>query len=304
MYLRILPLLLAVLCFSSAIPATAPSAPEDSEVCDDNPAHIHGALAPIASFDGTTPAPIMVSNSHLERFQSAVDAEVLEVPSRDLFKEIMKRIEELLLELASKPLMRRVCIMHSSTLLVNNVNILEEMLAIIHSAGLSAELDALWVLNYGYSVPHTLKYRYANVSWVEMGSSATLFEIPTLEFLRQVSERAVTISPDLQVLYIHTKGASYARRYSHIEDWRNMMMYYLVEEHRACKHLLQSGVFDVVGVNRYLRMLSGNFWWARASYIATLRPFTENDKKYDAEYWILSGDFCFHIYYEVLMSGS
>jgi len=231
-----------------------------------------------------------ITDSSLPRFQSAIDAELFGA-AFEAFNEMMKRIESLPLDDITSQRLKRVCFVHSSTLSKNNVNVLEEMLVIIHHAGLLSELDALWVLNYGFQVPHHIKKfkLFANITWVEMGPSASLFEVPTLEVLRRFSMKAVKASPDLQVLYVHTKGASYTRRYEGIEHWRNMMMYFLVEEHRACYHLLASDAFDILGVNRYLRMFSGNFWWARASYIATLRPFNENDKKYDSEYWILTG---------------
>ena len=64
------------------------------------------------------------------------------------------------------------------------------------------------------------------------------------------------------------------------------MMYFLVEEHRTCYHLLASDAFDVLGVNKYLRMFSGNFWWARASYLAGCpRPILTSERYY-YESWL------------------
>jgi hypothetical protein len=52
---------------------------------------------------------------------------------------------------------------------------------------------------------------------------------------------------DVKVLYLHTKGVSYKKRYQQIEDWRDMMIYFLVEKHMANRYLLESGLFDAIG---------------------------------------------------------
>ncbi len=93
------------------------------------------------------------------------------------------------------------------------------------------------------------------------------------------------------MLYLHTKGVSYEEVHPQVEDWRNMMMYFLVERHASCIHLLQSGEIDCVGTN-YMslprHMFSGNFWWASASYLAS-RPEQryQESAKYEAESWLL-----------------
>jgi hypothetical protein len=80
---------------------------------------------------------------------------------------------------------------------------------------------------------------------------------------------------DIQILYLHTKGVSYRERHAAVEDWTRMMLYFLVEEHRRCFHLLASGEFDAVGTNCDPNVplhFSGNMWWATASYIRRFVP--------------------------------
>jgi hypothetical protein len=92
-----------------------------------------------------------------------------------------------------------------------------------------------------------------------------------------------------QVLYMHTKGISYATIYPQIEEWRHFMTYFMIEKHKSAYHILRSGEYDVFGVNYgpEPRMLSGNFWWATTSYISSLPPLTyEKAMKYSAELWL------------------
>ena len=106
-------------------------------------------------------------------------------------------------------------------------------------------------------------------------------------------------SEDAHVLYLHTKGVSYAELYAQIEDWREYMMYFLVDEHARMYEVLKSGAYDVVGVSYYPRprMLSGNYWYVRTSYMSRL-PYLDYryHGKYHAEYWLLS-DFYVRLFY-------
>ena len=121
-----------------------------------------------------------------------------------------------------------------------------------------------------------------------------LYEFPTLEMMREFSIRY----PHYYCLYIHTKGVSQPTNHQ-IADWRRCMMYFLVEKYELCLKELNCGA-DACSIN-YTQSpfphYQGNFFWAKASYIATLPPikdapqphsrtinFTERHK---CEMWIL-----------------
>jgi len=111
---------------------------------------------------------------------------------------------------------------------------------------------------------------------------------------------------DGYVFYIHTKGVSHINKTKlYQDDWRNMMEHFIIERQEECLHYLNVTKADVVGVNWHLgdgymgaspRMcgglkatshFSGNFWWARNSYIRTLPdPFPIKQSKYECEFWI------------------
>lgn len=132
------------------------------------------------------------------------------------------------------------------------------------------------------------------------------FEFMTLEFLHNFCQN----NYDAKVFYIHTKGIStYGKtcnppspaRQRNIDDWRRYLEYYLITNYKRCVEELNT--CDMVGVNWRGKgtgsviipqvdcHFSGNFWWARASYISTLGEVREgNQKRCNAEFWIGKGD--------------
>jgi len=132
------------------------------------------------------------------------------------------------------------------------------------------------------------------------------YEFPTLEMLREFCIN----NPEYLVLYVHTKGVT--RNIPSVQDWRKCMLYFLVKHYQTCIKLLES--YDAVGINYMpcpLPHYQGNFWWARASYIATLKNVKDtlditniSDKKgfserHKAEMWLLTGKgkFCMNYYH-------
>jgi len=88
-------------------------------------------------------------------------------------------------------------------------------------------------------------------------------------------------------LYLHTKGVTKTGHVG-IQDWIDMMLYFLVEQHESTvSRLLEPGI-DAVGCNFQpdVPHFSGNFWWARASHIQRLPPKIQGEYL-DPEFWIL-----------------
>lgn len=109
------------------------------------------------------------------------------------------------------------------------------------------------------------------------------------------------------VLYLHTKGVTKYDKsildlgqygayqidnlYDNVYDWVTLMLYFLIYKHEEALEYLK--IYDVVGVNYYecpgtARHFSGNFWWAKASYIKTLEDCPENEEN---EIWILKNNY-------------
>jgi hypothetical protein len=201
-----------------------------------------------------------------------------------------------------KPI-QRVAVIHSCTFWDQSEDVLSEMLERVAMSGLLGELAHLWILNYGAQregymklsteaeqIMLTNKHR---VSFLHVDNTCSQFEIPTLTSIRALSER---LDPETHILYMHTKGVSYAPPIPQpMTDWRRMMEYFLVEKHDACYHLLASGLIDAVGTTyRFAadRQFLGNFWWTTAGYVNQLRmnivKTNTSNAKFDAETYILS----------------
>jgi hypothetical protein len=255
-----------------------------------------------------------IPNKHFDRFEDAVNGEVQNIEvsryvnalgievtvDEELTRAMRSAADEIVHQLtsiaheSSKSEQRRIVFIHSCALKPASFNILNGLLHNISESGLIDQLDGVWILNYG----HQLSYEHLAVSSdhqdgivhiINISLKTHYFEVPTLAILHQVSR---SLAEDLQVLYLHSKGVSYKTLPPPIFHWTNMMMYHLVHMHQSWYYLLLSGEFDVIGCEYSSkdRFLSGNFFWTRSRYAATLQPLeVTSSNKYDAEKWILSG---------------
>lgn len=128
-------------------------------------------------------------------------------------------------------------------------------------------------------------------------------EAPTINFLREYS-----LSHDGCSLYLHSKGCSRGKQVGKkIQDWIDMMEYFLIENHEECFNKLKE--YATCGCNLVKKPLnknstketfhySGNFWWANNDYLKTLTPLNINGHKLNSEFWIGAGKkgnpFCLH----------
>lgn len=132
-------------------------------------------------------------------------------------------------------------------------------------------------------------------------ADARQFEYPALDAVHKKAQEE-----DCLIYYFHTKGVSYhgpqkADRHwlyfkKKVEAWREVMEYFDIDKWAAAANVLSSG-YDTYGCLRYppkpavFTMYAGNFWWAKASYLRTLRPLTPEERKDRmlAETWIFTG---------------
>lgn len=138
---------------------------------------------------------------------------------------------------------------------------------------------------------------------VEYYDNISLFEFPTLEKIKDLSEKE-----DFYCWYIHTKGVGLeestmsfyhgATDFDHLKscvnDWREYMEYFIIDKFDSCLFLLSKD-HDACGVNLVddpSWHFSGNFWWAKSDYIKKLPDIDSLDKEFrwNAELWIGMGD--------------
>ena len=183
-----------------------------------------------------------------------------------------------------------LCFLHSATMESGSYRILLDMLELLTLSGLMDALDALYVLNYGYEVTADITSKYPLVTWFHLLNETTYFEIPSIRIMHRVAQSLQHRGWEANILYVHTKGASYRLVYDHIEDWRHLMTYFLIERYRDCLDFLSTLSYDAVGVNYSsmpTRHFSGNFWWTTSSYMSTLSELKyEESGKFEPEMWL------------------
>ena len=114
-------------------------------------------------------------------------------------------------------------------------------------------------------------------------------EFPTLD---SILDDIDIIKNDDYIFYFHTKGASKLsdKTYKNIEDWRKLMMYFNVERIKDVFNVFTKTDYNTFGCLFHndpifgLKIYSGNFWWAKGSYIKTLNLDEVKRSRTNAEF--------------------
>ncbi len=214
----------------------------------------------------------------------------------------------------------RIVIVHSCLLpKQQDLRVLRILLNEMRRFGMMQAVSAVLVFHYGEPIPDTFLEEYPEILYVFVSRDTSFFETPTLRIMQWLAHHLINThypeakvfvqgsdelikgkrryapNPTInvpQILYLHTKGVSYADLYPQIEEWRNFAMYYMIERHETNYHMLKSGKYDVIGVTYHYwpRMFIGNYWSTRVDYLVN-SPVNEirfeSVNKYSAEKLIL-----------------
>jgi hypothetical protein len=94
------------------------------------------------------------------------------------------------------------------------------------------------------------------------------------------------VKEDDKILYIHSKGIIRFQKQNSedlcVADWRNCMEYHLFTKAEFCIQKLDSGDYDVVGLDTLYKTypqnhFSGNFWWTTGKYYLSLPRHIDSD---------------------------
>lgn len=150
--------------------------------------------------------------------------------------------------------------------------VVDEMIQCILNSGLYIKAEGIYCYisgedELGRHIINLLASSGAKFKVVKFAPGDTSYERLTLEHMHNIVRR------NDKVLYIHSKGVSKHHIPNHhrlacIDDWRKMMMYFLVGKHDTCISLLDT--YQTVGVNERKDHWNGNFWWVRGDYFLTL----------------------------------
>jgi len=158
--------------------------------------------------------------------------------------------------------------------------IVDEQLSLIEN-----NFDFPYILNVGISIANE------NISTIQLLEKIKLNlrdirskgnEWTTLDLIRNDAEK---FGDSDYILYIHTKGASKQsdNRYENIISWRHLMNYFNIEKVKNVFKLFEKTEFNTYGVLLRGYFYSGNFWWAKGSYLKTINLETKRLNRFAAE---------------------
>jgi hypothetical protein len=162
-------------------------------------------------------------------------------------------------------------------------SIIDEQLTLIKK-----HFDFPYTLNVGISIPNdnqsisNILEKFEKVRDVR----AKGHEFITLDLLEKDKEK---FGDSDYILYIHTKGASKFDDpdYLNIKSWRELMNYFNIEKCKNTFKIFQKTEYNTYGVllgniGKW-QLYSGNFWWAKASYLKTINIEDILKTRFDAE---------------------
>ena len=191
---------------------------------------------------------------------------------------------------------KNYCFIHSCTMKKDETGILDNLIKKV--IPFRSAFEKVYILNIGERIDENKygsEYTVKNVS-----ENPKLYELETLNIILTFSKK----TRDSNVLYLHTKGTLHSNdlfRTRNIEDWKNMMLFHLLNKNKQCVDLLTR--YDMVGCNLHMNQhrcpnhFSGNYWWATTNHIQNLSYITRFNDRHLAEWWLFTKEgkaFCMH----------
>lgn len=162
------------------------------------------------------------------------------------------------------------------------------------SSGLYEKANKIYLTLFGDIEIHSeflndFKDMYPKIEYAVIANAVFNNEPDTLNLMIKKANEYTENTP---MLYLHTKGLSYANPdlKKNVEAWVRYLDLYVINKWEECVDSLKendaAGGFYVEDPKHF----QGNFWWANSDYIKNLPKITnENVSEYNrGEFWILS----------------
>jgi hypothetical protein len=108
-------------------------------------------------------------------------------------------------------------------------------------------------------------------------------EFVTLDLIEKDKEK---FGDSDYILYIHTKGAS-KQNLENVVSWRHLMNYFNIEKYKNIFKIFEKTDYNTYGVllgsAGKWKLYSGNFWWAKTSYLKTIKMDGVRKNRFNAE---------------------
>ena len=134
-----------------------------------------------------------------------------------------------------------------------------------------------------------LKDFYPKIEYAVIVNQEFRNEADTLNFM---IKKASEYEKNTPMLYVHTKGVSYANPYikKNIDAWVRYLDLFVINKWEECVQGLETN--DAAG-GYYVenpKHFQGNFWWANSDYLKTLPRIEDHNinNLHRGEFWILS----------------
>jgi hypothetical protein len=162
--------------------------------------------------------------------------------------------------------------------------VLSRLLSDIKTSGLYEKVKKIrCVVLTATSISDEL-FQDPKIELVKVHRNLNLYEQATLHPLYEHAQRE-----EFKVLYLHTKGVRHNKTNPCVLDWVDYLCHSNIQRHEECIEGLET--HDTVGVNLQdepCTHYSGNFWWAKSSYLRTLQACTYECYN-SPEFWVTSG---------------
>jgi hypothetical protein len=182
---------------------------------------------------------------------------------------------------------KKYCFIHSCNVKESGTEILTDIVSNIINSGLIQHLEKIFIVNIGENLDQNM-FCQEKIVVINYSDNYKLCEIPTINLIHTFCEH----NQSCEILYLHTKGTTFYNNPNKqfVTDWKNMMLYFLVEKHTDCFEILKK--YDATGCNyittTFKNHFSGNFWWANSNYIKQLKRLPDICDRHESEWWILS----------------
>jgi hypothetical protein len=164
---------------------------------------------------------------------------------------------------------------------INGVeSIIDEQLSLIKK-----HFDFPYTLNIGISIADDntpIDYiinKFQNIRDVRSKGN----EFTTLDLIEKDKEK---FGDSDYILYIHTKGAS-KQDLENVISWRHLMNYFNIEIYKNIFKIFEKTDYNTYGVllgsAGKWKLYSGNFWWAKALYLKTIKMDGVKKNRFNAE---------------------
>lgn len=159
--------------------------------------------------------------------------------------------------------------------------VLSEQMTLASESGLLDAAEEVILCTNGNSASFVAAHEilnstdFPNVKFIHTSDRTNMWEYPTLNQLKHDVDNS---DEEFYVCYFHLKGLSRLGD-ERVQQWRDYMQYWCIERWQDNVDKLNEGM-DTVGAN-FIESpwghYSGNFWWARASYLRKLDPLIHPD---------------------------